>query len=39
MSVSTHHDITDFVNNSVEEEVVVGGNGTQRGVEIRSPKT
>ena len=28
-SVSTHHDITDFVNNSVEEVVVVGGNGTQ----------
>lgn len=37
-SVPTHLDITDFVTGSVEEEIVVGGNGSQQIIVKSGPK-
>ena len=37
-SVSTHLDITDFISNTVEEEIIVGGNGTQQVIVKSGPR-
>lgn len=37
-SVPTHYDITDFICNTIEEEIVVGGNGSQQVVVKSGPR-
>ena len=37
-SAPTHYDITDFISNTVEEEIVVGGNGTQQVIVKSGPR-
>lgn len=37
-SAPTHYDITDFVSNTVEEEIIVGGNGMQQVVVKSGPR-
>lgn len=37
-SAPTHYDITDFVSNTVEEEIIVGGNGMQQVVLKSGPR-
>ena len=37
-SVPTHYDITDFISSTVEEEIIVGGNGSQQVVVKSGPR-